>query len=270
MSRQDQAMAHEYSDPVSDRERTGARVAENDARSARAGGKRNTGSHSPSLVQGSTAPVPATAQRLLQAARTILERHGYHALSLESIATEAGENKALIRYYFGSKAGLLIALVEWLVRDQLMEMQAMFADLPEGAGRLHALVEGNLRMVEDSTGYRLYFELVPNLLRDSRMRAQLAGYFAACRQLNLAGLVADGNADLSREAATLAAMTMALADGLALQRLADQHAIDFELAWSLWEGLVRQTLLTTALAGSRAAESDLASSPGSQSGRASS
>ena len=46
------------------------------------------------------------AQALVDAARRLLARGGYDALRLEAIAAESGQNKAMIRYWFGDKAGL--------------------------------------------------------------------------------------------------------------------------------------------------------------------
>jgi hypothetical protein len=111
---------------------------------------------------------------------------------------------------------------------------------------VHALAEGKLRMVRDVPAYQLYFELVPNLLRDPNMRSQLAGYYATCRQLNLWGLHDPENGEPDREAITLAAMTMALADGIALQTHADPLSVDSESAWHLWEEFVTHNLLQAA------------------------
>jgi TetR/AcrR family transcriptional regulator len=44
--------------------------------------------------------------RLLMAARDLFARYGYRAVSSRQIATAAGANVAMIRYYFGGKPGL--------------------------------------------------------------------------------------------------------------------------------------------------------------------
>ena len=56
-----------------------------------------------SLPPGAERQLPPTAQRLLDAAHRLLVRSGYNSLSVEAIGREAGENKALIRYYFGPR-----------------------------------------------------------------------------------------------------------------------------------------------------------------------
>lgn len=54
----------------------------------------------------------ATKNTLLDAARTEFQRMGYEAASTRNIASEAGCNAALINRYFGSKLGLLEAVME--------------------------------------------------------------------------------------------------------------------------------------------------------------
>ena len=49
--------------------------------------------------------------RLLSAARTLFNQRGFDAASTREIAARAGCNLALISYYFGSKEGLLTAIV---------------------------------------------------------------------------------------------------------------------------------------------------------------
>ena len=63
-------------------------------------------------ISDPTPDLGPTAQRILDAAIRVLGRDGYRALTFETIAREAGENPALIRYHFGSKAGLISVLVD--------------------------------------------------------------------------------------------------------------------------------------------------------------
>ncbi|HKK20158.1 MAG TPA: TetR/AcrR family transcriptional regulator [candidate division Zixibacteria bacterium] len=54
----------------------------------------------------------ATRARILAAVGTILSRHGFAKLGINSIASEAGVDKVLIYRYFGNLDGLLEAYVE--------------------------------------------------------------------------------------------------------------------------------------------------------------
>ncbi|UOA33833.1 HTH-type transcriptional repressor (plasmid) [Sulfitobacter sp. DSM 110093] len=80
----------------------------------------------------------ATKDTLLDAARTEFQRMGYDAASTRNIASEAGCNAALINRYFGSKLGLLEAVMEECIDltplDGLPpnEMVAALADIALG------------------------------------------------------------------------------------------------------------------------------------------
>ena len=82
----------------------------------------------PSAVE-SLAP---TARELLEAARRLLETQGSSSLTLKAIGREAGQNESLIGYHFGSKTGLMVALVDWLLYDTLRDLQD--AGGPAGRG----------------------------------------------------------------------------------------------------------------------------------------
>lgn len=201
-------------------------------------GQRESGSGA--LLSCSQAALAPTAQRLLEAARRLLETSGYNSLSIEAIGREAGENKSLIRYHFGSKGGLLVALVDWVVHDVVAEMRERISELPQGDLRIDAFMEGHRRMVLDAPAYKLYFDLVPHLLEDTGMRAQLSGLYATDRQLNLWALWPEERGNAPGQVAVLAAMTMALFDGLALQLLADPNSVDIDRVVSTWNAILHE------------------------------
>jgi AcrR family transcriptional regulator len=53
-----------------------------------------------------------TRTTILAATRSLLERDGYDAVSLERVAQAAGVSRQAVYLHFGSKAGLLLALVD--------------------------------------------------------------------------------------------------------------------------------------------------------------
>jgi AcrR family transcriptional regulator len=65
-----------------------------------------------------TAQLSPTARKLVAAARRLLARGGYEALTVEAVAAEAGAYRDSVRYYFGSKAPFLAAVVDSLSHDQ--------------------------------------------------------------------------------------------------------------------------------------------------------
>ena len=83
-----------------------------------------------------------TAQRILAAARRLLVRDGFTALTLSAIAVEAEESKASIGYHFGNKDGLVAALVDSLTHDANRALIQECLSLPPGPARMQALLEG--------------------------------------------------------------------------------------------------------------------------------
>jgi AcrR family transcriptional regulator len=78
-------------------------------------------------------------ERLLEAAAALIIENQSIEISLADIAGKAGLNSALVKYYFGSKMGLLVALLQ---RDASRALAVMteLLDMPVPAGqkmRLH-------------------------------------------------------------------------------------------------------------------------------------
>lgn len=179
----------------------------------------------------------ATAQRLLDAARRLLAESGFNALSLEKIAREAGVNKPLIFYYFGNKAGLLQAVINSILQEDVETLQRMYATLPAGEARVHAVVDYCRKTVVDRTTNQMFFETAINMLRHAPGRARLADWCTTCCDLNAQGLLlaSSHEHESAADIQALSVMTVALQDGLALQELIEPGARDTERIWALWE-----------------------------------
>lgn len=68
----------------------------------------------------------SSRDQLLSAARQVLARDGAAALSVRSVAVAAGINSSLIHYYFGSRDGLLLAVLERMNSELLERQQRMY------------------------------------------------------------------------------------------------------------------------------------------------
>lgn len=202
----------------------------------------------PPGLPGAGPGLPPTAQRLLDAARRVLARSGYNSLSVEAIGREAGENKALIRYYFGSKNGLLVALVDGLVADTLRDTKQRLSALSSREDRSALVVETAEAILKDQESYRLLFDLLPRLLENPSMARQLAELYRGYRDLNTRALWGDRVEEAPEAVRNIAAMTVALSDGLAVQLLAEPGSVDAAAMLRMWRSFVDSVLASATAA----------------------
>lgn len=189
-------------------------------------------------IEDPTPDLPPTAVRLLEAAKRVLSRDGFRALTFETIAGEAGENPALIRYHFGSKAGLLTALVDSVLYQEAVELMEQLTAVPAGQERRETLLRIHEAMSEDRDSYQMFYEIVPHVLRDDELQPHFRQLFEWYRRLDTWALDEEG-ADRTHQARSepLAVLTVAMIDGLALQAIADP-GLDLTPAFELWRRLV--------------------------------
>src|SRR5262245_33582504 len=75
-----------------------------------------------------TTAEPVTSQLILDAARTRLLADGYARLSTRKVAQEAGVPLSQVHYHFGSKGGMVLALLEAENERRLARQTAMYAE----------------------------------------------------------------------------------------------------------------------------------------------
>jgi len=186
--------------------------------------------------QGRDIATSATAMRILEAAKKILSERGYSRLTLQAVEEESGEYRALVAYYFGSKQGLVDAIIESLmdVEDDALRDHLEGIDDPEE--RVRKLIDEQRQISADWRGFRAFYELLPHIMRDDRLREDLAADYAKSRELDRQTLAAgaSGRKDLDK----LAALSVAVVEGLAVQFAADQEHFDHEGTYSLWADMV--------------------------------
>lgn len=73
----------------------------------------------------------STEEKILEAAKQVFLRDGYHGARMDTIAKEADVNKALLHYYFRSKEKLFEAIFEQVKGGLLPKVAEIFkSDLP--------------------------------------------------------------------------------------------------------------------------------------------
>jgi TetR/AcrR family transcriptional regulator, regulator of biofilm formation and stress response len=200
-------------------------------------------------IEDPTPDLSPTAVRILEAAQRVLARDGFRALTFETIAKEAGENPALIRYHFGSKAGLLTALVDSVLYQEAVELIEQLAAVPAGEERRETLLRVHEAIARDRASYQMFFEIVPHVLRDEELRPHFRRLFEWYRRLDTWALDEDtGDRTHQARSEPLAILTVAMIDGLALQAIADPD-LDLAPAFELWRRLVLDCVSSSAQAG---------------------
>jgi AcrR family transcriptional regulator len=121
---------------------------------------------------------------LLETGRRLFANHAFDELSIDDLAERAGVAKGLLYYYFGSKRGYYVAVVEAAAAELAALTATDPADPP--AVRLAAALDAYLRFVEEhADGYRALVS--GGVGTDGEVRAVVEGERA--RQV---GIVADG------------------------------------------------------------------------------
>jgi AcrR family transcriptional regulator len=187
----------------------------------------------------SDAPLSPTAKRILAAARRLVVRGGYGALSLQAVADEAGEQKSTIAYHCGDKAGLVASLLESVIHDGNQTALRDLRRIPDEPQRVSALISAHVKIAEDSTYWRLLFALLPEIVKDKRLNAKFAqlmkGYWEV--QLRCLGLRLEG--EDREELDRLASLYLAVLEGFALQRQLIGAGFDTRAHFAAWEAVIQ-------------------------------
>jgi AcrR family transcriptional regulator len=179
-------------------------------------------------------------EQLLDAAKSIVDEEGFHAVSIEAVARAAGITRPVVYSHFGDLEHLLEALVE---RESARALGGLTAILPpadpepgDSRGALLAALDGYLRAVEsDPVTWRLVLmpsEGAPPALREhiDRGRDAVVAHLAEVVRTGLAPGLRPPDPELA--ARTLSAF----ADELARRLLTDPAAYPRErlVAFARW------------------------------------
>jgi AcrR family transcriptional regulator len=189
-----------------------------------------------------------TRQRLLDAAADLFAARGVHAVSLEAVAEAADRTTGAIYAHFGSKGGLLLALLQETSRQVGRKTRGAVAGADGTDARLASLWSTFAERA-DAPGEEwmlLEHELWLHAARTPEARADLAERFAGARQLmgesfeswpTAGGSPAPGGPGDGEQldgeqldGEQLGALVLALLFGLEMQRRVDPTAVPDDLA----------------------------------------
>ncbi|GAB3474691.1 TetR/AcrR family transcriptional regulator [Amycolatopsis cihanbeyliensis] len=93
-----------------------------------------------------------TKRKLFEATLRLADRQGLIGLTVDEIAAEAGVAKGTVYYNFGSKDGLVDALLRYGV-DQLAERLRTGAEAEDPVRALESLVDNSLEFIREHRGF---------------------------------------------------------------------------------------------------------------------
>jgi len=171
-----------------------------------------------------------TRRRLLDGAEAVFAKSGFHGASVEEIAREAGATTGALYSNFAGKEDLFLALFDERVATDVNDYSEIVADGMTMEEQARGAADHWMAILRERPDYfPLFIEFWAYAIRQPRLQDRLAGQFVALRSSS-ARLFLDGAArqdvPLSAEAGELVGILInALANGLALEKLADPQAV---------------------------------------------
>jgi AcrR family transcriptional regulator len=165
-----------------------------------------------------------TRSELLAAAERRFFVHGYHGTTLDDIADEAGYTKGAVYSTFKSKAGLFLALFDQVMERRLDELRELLEPHDDDVSRFRAL--GERPVDERNTQFLLL--AIEFWTHAAREPAVLEAFSERYRRFREA-LAELGPRDSALGRERWAIVTLALANGLALERLIDPTGVPGDL-----------------------------------------
>jgi len=174
-----------------------------------------------------------TRTALLDAASRVFARRGYHAAAVDEVAEEAGFSTGALYSNFDGKEDLFLALLQREIGRQVDEVSAVVADRETLDERARGGAEYWIEFLDREPELVLLFmEFWAFAVRNPEVRLRFAARYAEVRSA-LARIIDQGarelGVELARPPEQLAMAIDALADGFALQKLADPDSVPDEL-----------------------------------------
>lgn len=98
-----------------------------------------------------------TPEAILRSAWAVFHRHGYHDASLQQLAGAAGLGKAGILHHFGSKAGLMHAVIDYALDWYRRKILAVAEEEGSVVLRLEIILRRHFELVQYNDGAGCFF-----------------------------------------------------------------------------------------------------------------
>lgn len=179
----------------------------------------------------------------MKAAQRVFARRGFHAATLDDIATEAGFSTGAVYSNFKGKEDLFFALFEEHVAERIRTYRRLFESGATQGAQARRGADDWMNFVDTNPHFiQLFVEFWAYSLRNPRLRRRFTTRFGAFREAigeMIQAASADRGIQVSASTARqLGAAINALGIGLAFEKLADPEDVPNELFGSLLESLV--------------------------------
>jgi AcrR family transcriptional regulator len=175
--------------------------------------------------------VERNREAVLAAARRVFLAKGYAGATLDAIAEEAGFSTGVIYSQFGSKADLLLTLLERRIDERAAEHQRIAAELPGAEGIRALLVAETMDLAANQEWARLLVEFRTLAARDPALNRRYAE--AHARTVHALASVLEWlhqQAGLQPAVAprSMATVLLAVRSGLLMEQLASPAALHLD------------------------------------------
>ncbi len=172
---------------------------------------------------------PIRRAQIIEATMGCIAVKGYNTFSMKDIASEAGVSTGIIHYYFKTKHDLMLAVLDELVKQIFQAVDQRVSGLSSAREKIEAIIDGSFDFISKN---RKYYHVMIDFwaqVNDKRsVKNVLARVYAEYRR-RTARIIEQGMAERvfrRLEPSEAAAAIIALIDGLSIQWVFDQKAID--------------------------------------------
>ena len=171
--------------------------------------------------------LPPGAAALIETSKQLLIDGGMDALRVAKITAAAGQNRAMVNYYFGSKAAMVAVVVDSLIHEAVEELVTQAEKLPRGESRVGAHVENTMELMQ-TPEFLSTIDVIPTARRSGALCGRMAKLYEWYREMNAECLDPEAHEAGTPRLNGLATLFVALFDGLAIQWSLDPEAMDID------------------------------------------
>jgi AcrR family transcriptional regulator len=165
------------------------------------------------------------ASRIVEAMRSSVARRGISGSTFEHVAREAGVSRGLLHYYFGTKERLLVEVVRRDAEHRIARLDEPLGRAKSADEILEALVANLEDSIQNDPGFWvLLFDVFTAGRRNPEIQREVGELFNRTRDHVVEIFETkqrEGVLKLRSDANSVVSLLFALADGIALQVLAD-------------------------------------------------